>query len=311
MKSILALALITLAATAVQGSSSNAYLNVYGETLQPCSYNGTALTGFTRNGYCIHKNDDDGSHHICIDVGATTADDAADDDYLDYNDDGDAGGGQDDDGDTQDNFCTITGQSDWCSNDDLPCHEDSSSKTCAIGNWCVCQRAFASYIRRIEEGCDQMPDIQCESTNLQAVRAYVRLSLAKEKYAMAVECLASRCGLDLSNDELYGAPVSAAELRFEEAWSHTVGPLVVLVLVLLSAIYILRSRQCMECSLDACVPLISPSDALYDPDEDLKQEEQQREEHLKQATAAETTVQPKTTAPPGVAVAADSFYRMA
>ena len=45
-----------------------AYLNVNGTTLQHCSGPGMALTGFTRSGECIDRNDDAGSHHICIDM---------------------------------------------------------------------------------------------------------------------------------------------------------------------------------------------------------------------------------------------------
>ena len=46
-----------------------------------------ALTGFTRNGKCVDRNDDAGSHHVCIDMTSTS-------------------GG---------NFCTVTGQPNWCS----------------------------------------------------------------------------------------------------------------------------------------------------------------------------------------------------
>ena len=46
-----------------------------------------ALTGYTREGRCIGGKVDAGTHHICLNLASTT-------------------GG---------NFCTVTGQSDWCS----------------------------------------------------------------------------------------------------------------------------------------------------------------------------------------------------
>lgn len=42
--------------------------NVKGGPLQLCSKKGMAMTGFTRNGKCMERNDDTGSHHICIDL---------------------------------------------------------------------------------------------------------------------------------------------------------------------------------------------------------------------------------------------------
>ena len=44
-----------------------------------------ALTGFTRNGKCTDLVDDEGSHHICIDLSSTEGGD----------------------------FCEVTGQPDW------------------------------------------------------------------------------------------------------------------------------------------------------------------------------------------------------
>lgn len=142
--------------------STATYLNLDGDRLQPCSQTGTALTGYTRNGYCVDQNDDTGSHHICINLGSI------------------ASSGQ--------NFCEVTGQSDWCSSDSMPCHENSA-ESCAIENWCVCQWAFASYIEKAGV-CDAIQDIQCDAVNMQALTAYESNS---GTYGEALACLKERC----------------------------------------------------------------------------------------------------------------------
>lgn len=145
------------------GRSTASYLNINGEALQPCSQDGTALTGYTRNSYCVDQNDDAGSHHICINLGSI------------------ANSGQ--------NFCEVTGQSDWCSSTDMPCHEDPN-QSCAVENWCVCQWAFASYIEKAG-GCEAIQDIQCDSINMQAMEAYKRSDDSSHEEALA--CLYERC----------------------------------------------------------------------------------------------------------------------
>ena len=155
---------------------TSAYQNVYGNALESCSSDGTALTGYTRNGYCVDRNDDAGSHHICINLAS-------------------ANGG---------NFCTVTGQSDWCSSEDMPCHEDVNDEACAIQNWCVCQWAFASYIAKAG-GCDEIQNIQCNAVNIQAIWAYRDAASRKQTYQDALDCLVSRCSLDLSQP-LYTVP---------------------------------------------------------------------------------------------------------
>ena len=144
------------------GQSSASYENLFGEPLQPCSHDGAALTGYTRNGYCVDQNDDAGSHHICISLGSI------------------ASSGQ--------NFCEVTGQSDWCSSTDMPCHEDQT-QSCAIENWCVCQWAFASYIEKAG-GCDAIQDIECSAINMKAMEAY---ESDYSRYGEALECLMERC----------------------------------------------------------------------------------------------------------------------
>lgn len=167
----LKLLLSALFALAVAPSAAEEYLNVYGETLQPCSAEGMALTGFTRTGYCVDQNDDTGSHHICIDLSS-------------------ANGG---------NFCDVTGQEDWCSSE-MPCDGDADSY-CQVQQWCACQWAFASYLENAG-GCDEIQDIVCASINLQAVWAYQGAG-SSSKYSKALECLVDRCGLDMTNRNLY------------------------------------------------------------------------------------------------------------
>jgi Uncharacterized protein conserved in bacteria (DUF2237) len=157
------------------------YLNVYGQPLQSCSSNGMALTGYTRTGYCVDQYDDQGSHHICIDLSSTN------------------------NNNNHDNFCTVTGQSDWCSSQDMPCHDDESKNSnnngdnsCPVQNWCVCQWAFASYIQAAR-GCDSIQTVVCDSINQQAIVAYQQQQ-QQEKYASALQCIVDRCGLtDISS----------------------------------------------------------------------------------------------------------------
>jgi hypothetical protein len=170
-----------------QDNSGSTYLNVYGDTLQPCSSQGMALTGYTRTGKCVDQYDDQGSHHICIDMSSSN----------------DANGN---------NFCQVTGQDDWCA-EAMPCdtvngnggnnyYNNNNGGYCAIQNWCVCQWAFASYIQTAG-GCDFIQDIVCESVNLEAVLAYQRqVASASDtygKYEDALQCLVNRCGLDVDN----------------------------------------------------------------------------------------------------------------
>jgi uncharacterized protein (DUF2237 family) len=141
--------------------------NVYGEALQKCSQSGMALTGFTRTGHCQDYPGDHGSHHVCVDIAGTT-------------------GG---------NFCTVTGQPNWCSSSNMPCTEDAS-KQCPIQNWCVCEWAFSSYIQKAG-GCDKISHVQCNAINKKTIDAYEQASLrGDEKARQALECLKNRCQLD-------------------------------------------------------------------------------------------------------------------
>jgi len=151
-------------------ASDGSYLNVYGETLQPCSQSGAALTGYLRDGHCVDRDGDSGSHHICIDLSSVSS-------TGNYQ-------GQ--------NFCEVTGQSDWCSGTDMPCHDDPSSEECPVENWCVCQWAFASYVDRAG-GCGAIQDVACDAINARALEAY---NEDRAKYGSALSCLVERCGLE-------------------------------------------------------------------------------------------------------------------
>mmetsp|Transcript_97994 Transcript_97994/g.277152 ORF Transcript_97994/g.277152 Transcript_97994/m.277152 type:complete len:175 (-) Transcript_97994:30-554(-) len=141
-----------------RGESHSAPKNVMGNDIQSCSEPGTALTGFTRTGSCVDIDDDNGSHHICIKM--------------------------------ESDFCKVTGQiPDWCS-EEMPCMGQSGD--CAIGNWCVCQWAFADYIQEAG-GCDAITDVVCDSTNMVAMRAYEESSEPDHQAALA--CLKQKCNL--------------------------------------------------------------------------------------------------------------------
>ncbi|KAH8097604.1 DUF2237-containing protein [Aureococcus anophagefferens] len=76
MRAVLLLAQIT---------ATTAYKNVLGKELEHCSGAGMALTGYTREGQCVDRYDDAGSHHICINMKSTS----------------------------NGNFCDVTGQPNW------------------------------------------------------------------------------------------------------------------------------------------------------------------------------------------------------
>ena len=154
MARALVLALLPLAA---------AYRNVNGGELASCSSSGMALTGYTRSGECIDQNDDAGSHHVCIDMSTNT-------------------GG---------NFCSVTGQSDWCSSS-MACHGDSASR-CDVEHWCVCQWAFASYITNAGGATRFRTRVRGDEHG--RVDEVPRAGRAVAEHATALECLESRRGL--------------------------------------------------------------------------------------------------------------------
>mmetsp|Transcript_39560 Transcript_39560/g.89221 ORF Transcript_39560/g.89221 Transcript_39560/m.89221 type:complete len:221 (-) Transcript_39560:254-916(-) len=135
------------------------YKSVMGGHLSSCSTAGTAMTGFTRDGHCVDSGDDDaGSHHICIQM--------------------------------KPDFCKVTGQPNWCV-EKMECMDDPQKK-CPIGNWCVCQWAFATYID-MAGGCDQIVDLKCNATNMAAFHAYQDSTEPSHKAALA--CIKKKCSL--------------------------------------------------------------------------------------------------------------------
>merc|ERR1711865_652153 len=141
-------------------ATESTYLNVHGGPLETCSSPGMALTGYTRGGNCVAHNDDAGSHHVCIDLSSNT-------------------GG---------NFCTVTGQPDWCSST-MGCH---GGGRCQIKHWCVCEWAFARYLEKAG-GCDKIQNIVCEATNMVAKTHYRKQAVNDPSINAALECLEQRC----------------------------------------------------------------------------------------------------------------------
>lgn len=125
-----------------------------------------------RDGHCTETQDDRGSHHICIDLSSTS-------------------GG---------NFCSVTGQPDWCSST-MGCNTNYLTSTCPVEHWCVCQWAFASYILNAG-GCDKIQDIVCEATNSAALAAYEAQAPNYPHISDALDCIRSRCGLEAEGREV-------------------------------------------------------------------------------------------------------------
>mmetsp|Transcript_91172 Transcript_91172/g.195553 ORF Transcript_91172/g.195553 Transcript_91172/m.195553 type:complete len:171 (-) Transcript_91172:268-780(-) len=154
--SILAIAAVTGPRRDIAGAAD--VTSVMGGALSTCSKPGMAMTGFTRDGHCQDVGDDDaGSHHICIQM--------------------------------KPDFCAVTGQPNWCGSK-MPCM--GSPGKCPIGNWCVCQWAFARYIE-MAGGCDAIVDLVCDATNMAAFRAYKASNSPSHKEALS--CIEKKCGL--------------------------------------------------------------------------------------------------------------------
>jgi len=160
---------------------------VAAQPLDTCSKPGMAMTGFTRDGHCQDLGDDDaGSHHICIQM--------------------------------KDDFCTQTGQPNWCA-DEMECMGQAGQ--CPIGNWCVCQWAFATYIQ-MAGGCDAIVELECEATNLAAVKAYEKVEAEDAQIEEALECIKKKCPQTLISDTMLNdASVPASALRIGDAKGAT------------------------------------------------------------------------------------------
>lgn len=117
--------------------------SVLGKPLAPCSKVGMPTTGFNRDGKCGMSSGDKGLHHVCVKrVGRADA-----------------------------NFCTATGQPDWCS---------------GMEDWCVCEWAFDKAVERL--GCDAL-EVDCAATNARALEHYAAL----KPDAAAAACLRAKC----------------------------------------------------------------------------------------------------------------------
>merc|ERR1712146_717373 len=152
---------LLIVVAALTAYSQASYLNINGTALQTCSGAGMAMTGFTRTGHCVAHDDDAGSHHVCIDMASNT-------------------GG---------NFCSVTGQPDWCSSS-MGCH--GSAGSCRVQHWCVYEWAFARYLERAG-GCDKIQRIVCEATNMVALTHYRQRAAHDPSIGEALRCLEQRC----------------------------------------------------------------------------------------------------------------------
>merc|ERR1719412_928997 len=187
------LVLAGVANTALAGTdtwSPGDNVNLYGRPLKECSEKGMAITGYTRTGYCNLHQGDSGSHNVCIDISNVA---------------------------NGENFCSITGQPDWCSENDR-CDSIPGSFDCPRENWCICQWAFASLIAA--RGCSAVSkeSINCEATSGQTIMAYRdQMSLgglnggqiSESSSAKALACLQSLC--DLSDEYVKSVDYSGEE----------------------------------------------------------------------------------------------------
>lgn len=150
----------TILATSLCVANGSGVQSIMGKKLSTCSQPGTAMTGFTRDGHCGDVGSADaGAHHVCIQM--------------------------------KSDFCTVTGQPNWCTTRDFPCMGQRGM--CKIGNWCVCQWAFARYLERAG-GCDSIIDLVCDATNQAAFDAYSRSN--RPEHIAALKCIKKKCGFD-------------------------------------------------------------------------------------------------------------------
>jgi len=146
--------------------------NANGDELQPCSTSGMALTGGSREGYCVDTYGNYGSH-ICMNI--------------------------DNSNDDINNFCNLentAGKLPACvENAQFPCQEDTRLM-CPVQNYCVHQCYFSHYLEEIGS-CDDIQDIQCDAVNMRSLIAYGKRA-SVEKYGNALDCIAKKC--DISDE---------------------------------------------------------------------------------------------------------------
>merc|ERR1711923_36593 len=72
----------------------------------------------------------------------------------------------------------------------MPCHGTcGDSDNCPVKNWCVCQWAFARYVK-LSGGCSKIQTVICEAINIETLHAYRNNTGYKE----ALDCLQEKCG---------------------------------------------------------------------------------------------------------------------
>eukprot|EP00392_Amoebophrya_sp_AT5.2_P011446 g11523.t1 len=159
--------------------------NVLGDDLALCSHDGEAMTGFTRDGNCVEKQDDAGSHHICLNLNSAK------------------GGGK--------SFCALSGQDEWCAQPDVCMTdggEDTTGKKCARKNWCVCQHRFQNLLENDESICQKL-EIHMDATNMYTLVEYCKDAESQKSFAKALKCLKEHsadvhCGSDALKEFLGG-----------------------------------------------------------------------------------------------------------
>jgi len=169
MKNAVATFLLLASCVSAQMNEQNAN----GGELQPCSTPGMALTGGSREGYCVDTYGHYGSH-ICMNI--------------------------DNSNDDINNFCNLesTRKVSACVDNALfPCQEDTGLM-CPVQNYCVHQCYFSKYLDVIGS-CDDIQDIQCDAVNMRSLIAYGKRA-SIEKYGNALDCIAKKC--DISDEVL-------------------------------------------------------------------------------------------------------------
>lgn len=68
-----------------------------------------------------------------------------------------------------------------------------------IDDWCVSQWAFATYIETAG-GCDSIVELQCDATNMAAIKAYEASD--NNQHQAALECIQEKCNMQAAQEQL-------------------------------------------------------------------------------------------------------------
>ena len=148
-------------------------MNVWGEPMERCSGEQTAMTGI--DGYC------DDVHYaelVCINIAQAEKPGTFGGLFGAYD------------------FCETIGETDpnWC--DAMhPCHRNEHVE-CSVQNWCVGVTSFADFIHEAG-GCDKVGEISCEATNeagVEAYHAHMKEGDPDKRFEAALACIQQRCG---------------------------------------------------------------------------------------------------------------------